>query len=77
MRKQTGDITSMVFEVAHLVSYLTAFRMPFPVSLISTGTPPGVGQGKWLSTFCRLGQEMWGRVAGLAQTAQPPTAAPG
>jgi 2,4-didehydro-3-deoxy-L-rhamnonate hydrolase len=44
-RFQTGNTRTMVFGVAHLVSYLSRFMTLEPGDLITTGTPPGVGMG--------------------------------
>jgi 2,4-didehydro-3-deoxy-L-rhamnonate hydrolase len=44
-RFQTGSTKTMVFGVAHLVSYLSRFMTLQPGDLITTGTPPGVGMG--------------------------------
>jgi 2-keto-4-pentenoate hydratase/2-oxohepta-3-ene-1,7-dioic acid hydratase in catechol pathway len=44
-RFQTGSTKTMVFGVAHLVSYLSRFMTLEPGDLITTGTPPGVGMG--------------------------------
>ncbi len=45
-RMQTGTTATMVFGVAHIVSYLSQFMSLQPGDVISTGTPPGVGMGK-------------------------------
>ncbi|MFN4203385.1 MAG: fumarylacetoacetate hydrolase family protein [Tabrizicola sp.] len=42
---QNGATRTMVFGVAHLVSYLSHFMTLHPGDIISTGTPPGVGLG--------------------------------
>jgi 2,4-didehydro-3-deoxy-L-rhamnonate hydrolase len=44
-RCQTGNTKTMIFGVAHLVSYLSRFMTLRPGDLITTGTPPGVGMG--------------------------------
>jgi 2,4-didehydro-3-deoxy-L-rhamnonate hydrolase len=44
-RFQTGSTKTMIFGVAHLVSYLSRFMTLLPGDLITTGTPPGVGMG--------------------------------
>lgn len=43
---QDGSTTTMVYGVAHLVSYLSQFMTLHPGDVISTGTPPGVGLGQ-------------------------------
>ncbi len=44
-RMQDGSTKTMVYGVAHLVSYLSQFMTLEPGDIISTGTPPGVGLG--------------------------------
>lgn len=43
--KQDGSTQTMVYSVAHIISYLSDFMTLHPGDIISTGTPPGVGQG--------------------------------
>ncbi|MBN9549738.1 MAG: fumarylacetoacetate hydrolase family protein [Alphaproteobacteria bacterium] len=43
--KQNGSTETMVYGVAHVVSYLSQFMTLHPGDIVSTGTPPGVGQG--------------------------------
>lgn len=43
---QDGSTKTMVFNVAHLISYVSQFMTLLPGDIISTGTPPGVGMGK-------------------------------
>ena len=45
-RYQSGNTATMVFPVAHLVSYISRFMSLQPGDIISTGTPPGVGMGQ-------------------------------
>ena len=45
-RMQTGSTSTMIFNVAHIVAYLSQFMSLQPGDVISTGTPPGVGMGK-------------------------------
>ncbi|PDS79396.1 fumarylacetoacetate hydrolase family protein [Rhizobium sp. L43] len=42
---QNGSSKTMVYGVAHIVSYLSQFMSLHPGDVISTGTPPGVGMG--------------------------------
>ncbi len=44
-RYQNGSTTTMIFGVAHVVSYVSQFMSLQPGDIISTGTPPGVGMG--------------------------------
>ena len=45
-RMQSGTTETMIFPVAHCVSYVSQFMSLQPGDVISTGTPPGVGMGK-------------------------------
>ena len=45
-RMQTGNTGTMIFGVAELVSYISGKMVLEPGDVITTGTPPGVGQGK-------------------------------
>lgn len=44
-RVQEGTTANMVFDVAHIVWYLSQFMVLEPGDLINTGTPAGVGLG--------------------------------
>jgi 2-keto-4-pentenoate hydratase/2-oxohepta-3-ene-1,7-dioic acid hydratase in catechol pathway len=44
-RMQTGSTTTMIFNVAKIVSYVSHFMILEPGDVITTGTPPGVGMG--------------------------------
>ena len=46
VRMQTGNTRTMIFGVATLVSYVSAFMTLMPGDIITTGTPPGVGMGQ-------------------------------
>ena len=43
---QDGNTKNLVFNVAHIVSYLSEFMTLLPGDVISTGTPAGVGLGQ-------------------------------
>ena len=58
-RRQTGNTKTMIFGVAHLVSYISRFMTLLPGDLITTGTPPGVGMGvKPSPVFLKAGDVM-------------------
>lgn len=44
-RMQDGSTATMVFDVAHVVAYLSQHMSLHPGDIIATGTPPGVGMG--------------------------------
>ena len=41
-RRQTGNTRTMIFNVTHIVSYVSSFMTLMPGDIITTGTPPGV-----------------------------------
>jgi len=45
-RMQTGNTATMIFGVAECVSYVSRFLTLEPGDIITTGTPPGVGEGQ-------------------------------
>ncbi|HEY7690082.1 MAG TPA: fumarylacetoacetate hydrolase family protein, partial [Dongiaceae bacterium] len=69
-RTQTGNTRTMIFGVAHLVSYVSHFMTLLPGDVITTGTPPGVGMGKNPPTYLKAGDVMTLGVAGLGQQRQ-------
>jgi 2,4-didehydro-3-deoxy-L-rhamnonate hydrolase len=73
-RVQNGSTKTMIFGVAHLVSYLSRFMTLLPGDVISTGTPPGVGAGMKPPVFLKAGDEMRLGVDGLGEQRQKLTA---
>jgi 2-keto-4-pentenoate hydratase/2-oxohepta-3-ene-1,7-dioic acid hydratase in catechol pathway len=69
-RYQDGSTATMVFGVAHLVSYLSRFMSLQPGDIISTGTPPGVGLGQRPQIYLRAGNVMTLGVEGLGEQRQ-------
>ncbi|MBL9056743.1 MAG: fumarylacetoacetate hydrolase family protein [Rhodobacteraceae bacterium] len=67
---QDGSTTTMVYGVAHLVSYLSQFMTLHPGDVISTGTPPGVGMGMKPPRFLKAGDVVELGIAGLGQQRQ-------
>ncbi|HEY6919618.1 MAG TPA: fumarylacetoacetate hydrolase family protein [Tabrizicola sp.] len=57
-RYQNGSTSTMIFGVAHLVSYLSQFMSLEPGDVISTGTPPGVGLGQKPPVYLKGGEVM-------------------
>jgi len=53
-RYQDGSSRTMVYGVKYLISRLSQFMSLRPGDIISTGTPPGVGTRKSISS-----QAMW------------------
>ena len=70
-RMQTGSTRTMIFGVAHLVSYLSQFMALEPGDVITTGTPPGVGMGmKPKPRFLKGGETVRLGIAGLGEQEQ-------
>ena len=74
-RFQSGNTRTMVFGVAHLVSYISQFMSLQPGDIISTGTPPGVGLGQKPPLYLHAGQTMRLGIAGLGEQQQRTVAA--
>jgi 2,4-diketo-3-deoxy-L-fuconate hydrolase len=69
-RYQNGSTSTMVFGVAHLISYLSRFMSLQPGDIISTGTPPGVGLGQKPPVYLRPGNVIRLGVEGLGEQRQ-------
>jgi ureidoglycolate lyase len=75
-RYQHGNTKTMVFGVAHLISYLTRFMSLQPGDIISTGTPPGVGLGQKPPIYLRPGNLIRLGIDGLGTQTQNVVADP-
>ena len=62
---QKGNTNKMIFDVKHLVSYLSHFMTLYPGDIITTGTPSGVGMAKKPQIFLKNGDEMVLKIDGL------------
>lgn len=69
-KMQDGSTRTMVYGVAHLVSYLSQFFTLHPGDVISTGTPPGVGLGMKPPRFLKAGEVVELGIEGLGQQRQ-------
>jgi 2-keto-4-pentenoate hydratase/2-oxohepta-3-ene-1,7-dioic acid hydratase in catechol pathway len=69
-RYQKGNTRTMVFGVAHLVSYISQFMSLQSGDIISTGTPPGVGMGQKPPVYLKPGQIMRLGIDGLGMQQQ-------
>lgn len=67
---QDGSSKTMVYGVAHLVSYLSQFMSLHPGDVISTGTPPGVGLGMKPPQFLKAGDVVELGIEGLGAQKQ-------
>ena len=57
-RMQTGNTSTMIFNVDIIVSYVSKFMSLQPGDIITTGTPPGVGMGRKPQVFLKAGDQM-------------------
>jgi 2-keto-4-pentenoate hydratase/2-oxohepta-3-ene-1,7-dioic acid hydratase in catechol pathway len=62
---QHGSTSDMVFDVGHLIWYLSQFMILQPGDVISTGSPGGVALGRPDAPYLRPGDVVEAEVAGL------------
>jgi 2-keto-4-pentenoate hydratase/2-oxohepta-3-ene-1,7-dioic acid hydratase in catechol pathway len=74
-RYQDGSTKTMVFGVAHLISYVSRFMSLQSGDIITTGTPPGVGMGQKPPTYLKPGDTMLLGIDGLGEQRQHVVAA--
>jgi 2,4-diketo-3-deoxy-L-fuconate hydrolase len=67
---QNGNTKTMIFGVAHIVSYLSRFMSLQPGDVISTGTPPGVGMGQKPPKYLRPNDKIQLGIQGLGEQNQ-------
>jgi len=69
-RVQNGSTSTMIFDVAFLVHYLSQFMTLEAGDLISTGTPPGVGLGMKPARYLKAGDVVDVSIEGLGSQRQ-------
>ena len=69
-RMQTGNTRTMIFDVAHVVSYISRFMSLRTGDVIATGTPPGVGMGHKPPRYLKVGQTVRLGISGLGSQTQ-------
>jgi 2,4-didehydro-3-deoxy-L-rhamnonate hydrolase len=69
-RMQTGSTTTMIFNVAKIVSYVSHFMILEPGDVITTGTPPGVGMGLKPPRYLNAGDVVTLGIQGLGEQRQ-------
>jgi 2-keto-4-pentenoate hydratase/2-oxohepta-3-ene-1,7-dioic acid hydratase in catechol pathway len=55
---QKGNTNNMIFNINFLLSYLSKFMSLQPGDIITTGTPPGIGNGKKPPVFLKSGYQI-------------------
>lgn len=68
--RQDGSTSQFVFDVPHVISYLSQFMSLLPGDIISTGTPPGVGLGMNPPQFLKAGDIIELGIEGLGSAKQ-------
>jgi 2-keto-4-pentenoate hydratase/2-oxohepta-3-ene-1,7-dioic acid hydratase in catechol pathway len=68
--RQKGSTETLIFSVAHVVSYISQFMTLRPGDIIPTGTPPGVGMGMKPPVFLEAGDVMELEIQGLGRQRQ-------
>ena len=66
-RMQTGNTSTMIFNVDTIVSYVSKFMSLQAGDIITTGTPPGVGMGKKPQIFLKDGDNLELKIDNLGQ----------
>lgn len=69
-RVQNGSTKTMVYGVAHVISYLSQFFTLETGDIISTGTPPGVGMGFKPPRYLKPGDKVALGIDGLGEQSQ-------
>lgn len=67
---QTGNTATMIFSVAQIIEHLSQLFTLHPGDVISTGTPPGVGDGMNPKTYLKVGDVMELEIEGLGKQRQ-------
>ena len=69
-RGSDGSTSTMIFNVAKIVSYVSHFMILEPGDVITTGTPPGVGMGMIPQRISEAGDTMRLGIEGLGEQNQ-------
>ena len=67
---QSGNTNKMIFNINFLLSYLSKFMTLLPGDIITTGTPPGIGNGKKPPIFLKRGDEVRLSISELGEQKQ-------
>ena len=57
-RMQTGNTNKMIFNITFVLSYISNFMSLQPGDIVTTGTPPGVGDGMSPKQFLKPGNKL-------------------
>ncbi len=67
---QDGNTSNLIFNIPHLISYVSQFMTLLPGDIISTGTPAGVGLGMKPPVYLKPGDIVELGIDGLGQSTQ-------
>lgn len=68
--KQQGNTSNLIFDIPHMVSYISRHMTLLPGDIISTGTPPGVGMGCSPPQYLKDGDVVELGITGLGSSKQ-------
>ncbi|MEO9968156.1 MAG: fumarylacetoacetate hydrolase family protein [Reichenbachiella sp.] len=68
--QQDSDTSDLIFDVPHLISYISQYMTLLPGDIISTGTPFGVGMGLNPPTYLKDGDVVELGIDGLGTSTQ-------
>jgi 2-keto-4-pentenoate hydratase/2-oxohepta-3-ene-1,7-dioic acid hydratase in catechol pathway len=66
-RMQTGNTSKMIFSIDFILSYLSNFMSLQPGDIVTTGTPPGVGDGMSPKQFLKVGNKLCLKIEHLGE----------
>ncbi|PUB11523.1 fumarylacetoacetate hydrolase family protein [Yoonia sediminilitoris] len=66
-RMQSGNTSTLIYKIPHLISYCSRFMSLQSGDVISTGTPPGVGMGQNPPRYLSGGEVVTLGIAGLGE----------
>jgi 2,4-diketo-3-deoxy-L-fuconate hydrolase len=69
-KMQDGNTSNLIFNIPHIVSYLSQFMSLLPGDVISTGTPAGVGMGMDPPRYLKPGDVVELGIEGLGSSKQ-------
>jgi 2-keto-4-pentenoate hydratase/2-oxohepta-3-ene-1,7-dioic acid hydratase in catechol pathway len=69
-KRQDGTSADLIFDIAHVVWYLSQFMVLEPGDLVNTGTPAGVAMGMEGQPYLRAGDVMELEIDGLGRQRQ-------
>ena len=67
---QDGNTNNLIFNIPHLISYVSQFMTLLPGDIISTGTPAGVGLGMKPPVYLKPGDVVELGIDGLGKSTQ-------